>query len=479
MNALLKKYKSMPIQAKAVFWFTFCGFFQKGISVITIPLFTRLVPQEQYGLFNVFSAWQGILVIFATLNLQTAIMNAFLKFPDRKRIISAFQGLSMTVSLFILVLYFIFRDFWDSLIGLSSLTIVVMLFSFLFVSPLIYWTVYKRYVYEYRGPVIITILSSVLIPLVSCISILNTSAKGDALIYSYLAVTIVIGIFLFLYNQMQGKCFYDKELWKYAFFFALPLIPHNLSEIVLNQSDRIMIEHFSNTVNVSIYGLAYSAASIITIFLLAINTVFVPWQYQKLQTKSFGDLSKMANYVLTFAAALLLLLMMFAPEVVILFSTPDYYDAIYLIPPISLGLYFNYMYQLFFRVELYFEKRNGIAIASILAALANIGLNIILIPIFGYQVAAYTTLICYLLLCITHYIFYYNLCKQNFDSQQIYNIKYILGISIVLIILSFMILLTYQNTLIRYGTISIVVIILFFQKNKLLQLYRTIKSDAS
>ena len=51
---ITSKYRSLSIQARAAFWFTICSFLQKGISFITVPIFTRLMSTEEYGTYTVY-----------------------------------------------------------------------------------------------------------------------------------------------------------------------------------------------------------------------------------------------------------------------------------------------------------------------------------------------------------------------------------------------------------------------------------------
>ena len=69
VKLLLKKYSDLPVQIRASFWFLICGFLQKGVSVITTPIFTRLLTTNEYGQYNIFNSWLGILSVFITLQL--------------------------------------------------------------------------------------------------------------------------------------------------------------------------------------------------------------------------------------------------------------------------------------------------------------------------------------------------------------------------------------------------------------------------
>ena len=95
--SLLKKYRSLPVQAKASIWFLICAFLQKGISVLTTPIFTRLLTAAEYGQFNVFNSWLSILQIFISLNLSFGVYaQGLVKFSeDRYVFSSSMQGLSL------------------------------------------------------------------------------------------------------------------------------------------------------------------------------------------------------------------------------------------------------------------------------------------------------------------------------------------------------------------------------------------------
>ena len=72
---LLNRYRAIPIAAKASIWFIVCSVLQKCISMITLPVFTRLMSTEQYGQFNVYNSWLQIFTIFVTLRLNYAVFN--------------------------------------------------------------------------------------------------------------------------------------------------------------------------------------------------------------------------------------------------------------------------------------------------------------------------------------------------------------------------------------------------------------------
>ena len=67
---MIDRYKKIPIAVRAGIWLTLCSLIQKGISVITVPVFTRILSTEDYGLVSVFVSWTNIIILFTlTQNL--------------------------------------------------------------------------------------------------------------------------------------------------------------------------------------------------------------------------------------------------------------------------------------------------------------------------------------------------------------------------------------------------------------------------
>lgn len=75
LNKIKKFYNNMSIATKAALWFVFCNIMQKGISTITVPLFTRLLTTAEYGTYSLYISWFNILTIVTSLNLYYGVFN--------------------------------------------------------------------------------------------------------------------------------------------------------------------------------------------------------------------------------------------------------------------------------------------------------------------------------------------------------------------------------------------------------------------
>ena len=55
---------------KASFVYTISSLLSKGLAIITVPIFTRLMSTEQMGVVNLYNSWNSMIGAFATLSLQ-------------------------------------------------------------------------------------------------------------------------------------------------------------------------------------------------------------------------------------------------------------------------------------------------------------------------------------------------------------------------------------------------------------------------
>lgn len=467
LNNLINKYKNIPLQIKASFWFLICAFLQKGISSITTPIFTRLMTTEEYGQFSVFNSWMSILTVFISLNLYSGVFTqGLVKFDsERKEFASSFQGLCLTLALIWTGIYIIFRDFWNRLLTLTTVQVLSMIALIWLSAVFNFWAVEKRVQLNYQKLVTITLLVSILRPVLGIFLVIYSDDKVTARIVGMVFIDFIAYAGLFFAQVIRGKKYFSARFWKYALMFNIPLIPHYLSMSVLSSSDRIMISKIVGDNEAGIYNLAYSISLIMTMFNTALMQTVEPWLYQKIKDKQIQVMSKTAYSTFAVIAGINILLIAFAPEIVAIFAPPAYYEAIWVIPPVAMSVYFMFAYNFFAVFEFYYEKTNYIMTATAASAILNVVLNYICIKLFGYQAAGYTTLICYFFYAIFHYWFMRKVCKEKFDGEQPYSIKILLFITGAFIASGIIFLCTYKLTIVRYLLCTLIFsAILLFRK---------------
>ena len=477
ISGLLDKYSNLPSSVRASVWFTICNILQKGISMITVPIFTRILTEEQFGVYSVYQSWYQIIFVFATLNLSNGVFNnGMIKYEDEKdKFISSMQGLTTTITVILIGIYLCSMNFWNNIFELSTILVLAMFIDFLVTPAMLFWSARQRFEFKYKKLVAVTLIMAAGSPVLGIITVLCTKYKAEARILSFAAVQIVIGLIFYVYNNYKGKCFYNKKFWKFALAFNIPLIPHYLSQSVLQQSDRIMINSMAGTDKAAIYSVAYSISTMMILVTAAINNSFIPYTYKKMKEKRYDEIRKNANILVILVGICMFIVIAFGPEIIKIFAPSSYYEAIWIIPPVAISVYFMFLYPLFGNIEFYFEENKYVAMASITGAIVNIVLNYLLIPVFGYIAAGYTTLFCYILFSAGHYIFMRKVSKKHIKGEKIYDIKFIAFFSILMLIGMVLMIFVYELTILRYIFILSLFVIVVIKRNYLLSAINNIK----
>lgn len=466
MSKLIAKYKSISPAIKASIWFIIANFLQKGIALITTPIFTRMLTTEEYGMYSLYQTWYQVIYIFATLNLASGVFNkGMLKFKsDRNGFTSSLQGLSSIVTAVCLIVYLPFMNFFNNLFGLPTVVVLFMMAEILVAPALSFWSLRQRFEYKYVFLIIVTLIMSVLSPTLSFALIKIRGDAGVSRTVGVCLVTICFSLFFYIFNFIKGKKFFNKDYWLYGLKFNLPLIPHFLSTIVLSQADRIMIEKMYGKSYVAIYSVSYTLASIINLFVTGINYIFIPYTYQKVDEGDFESIRSKSKFLLVFIGVICLVPILVAPEIMAFIAPLEYAEGVWIIPPVSLSCYFIFLYTIFCNIEFAYESNFYTMVSSVIAALLNIALNFICMRWFGYMAAGFTTLACYIALSIFHYFAYLKVCKKQ-GIKQIYSIKFIVVFSIALIGVASLFALLYSNLRARIAIlICIFCVAVYFRK---------------
>lgn len=471
IRRLENKYNRIPVQTRASLWFVICGFLQRGISTLTTPIFTRLLSTAEFGDYSAFSSWLEIITIFATLRLGFGVfMQGCVKYEeDRDRFASALLSLATTWWLGFLCIYLVALRSWNIVLELNTFEVLCMFAMMLSTVAFNFWSVKKRVDFDYVPLVKLTLLVALMKPVFGISTVLLfPEHKVEARIGALTLVELLCYSGLYISIKNKSRTWFHKFYWKYALSFNVPLIPHFLSQSILNQSDRLMIKSMVGSDAAGVYSLAYSISMIMTMINTSIQNTLNPWIYKQIKEQGFQTIAKVAYMALACVAFANYLLICFAPEVIFIFAPAAYHQAVYVIPPVAMGCYFLFMYCLFADFELYQAKTMYMMIASIISAVLNLVLNYFFIPKFGYIAAAYTTLICYIIYSLLHYLFMRRICKRVYNNVKVYDMRIIFLITGIFLTCGFFSMSLYKKVYIRYGIMLLATGIVFIFRNKIL-----------
>lgn len=464
----------IDISAKASLWYTLCSILQKACSMILIPLYVRLMSVDEYGIYTLFLSWEGIIMVFTTLNVANyAFNNCLIQNEDEKEsITSSLLGFIYVLTFFWIIVFCIFSNFWPNIFGMDINYILLVAADSLFVVIIDLWMARQKFDFKYKNVVIITILGSLLKLAFGVYFVYYAQDKALVAILVYTLVQAFLALIISINIFYKGKKFFILKYWKYVILFNIPLIPHLLSTRILQQANRLIINKYCSVSDVAIYGFSSKITESMLIFNAAILSSLIPWTYRKIKNKEYSNINNSVFLSIVVIALLNLFLILLAPEVINILGTDEYKDAIYIIPPVALSVYFMYLFNVFVNVSYFYEANKLIMIVSVISAIINIVLNIFFIPYFGYMIAGYITLISYILLFVMHIFLYKYVCKKNNIFDNIYDLKTIIIFSLLFSIAGLLIIFLYDKTLIRYFISGSIILIIISLKNRLLNNYK-------
>lgn len=409
MNSeLIKKLKSTDIfetlkHGKNYFS---AGIATKAMAFISIPIFTRLFTQADYGIVAVFGAYVGIFTVILSLNSYTAVGRYYYEKTDD---FGAFIGTTLILVglIFCLTLpiFILFYKQIASLIQLPGLLPVYLIFACLF--AIIYGTYYQILVPQKRSKEAATI------------SILNGyTTFGIAVLFVYLLTenrylgqiwaTLLIGFIFSVYFMIKirkySKFCFKIEHIKYIATYSFPLIPYALSGIILAQFDRIMINDIIGAASAGLYSFGYNVGMLLLMVIGATQTALIPDFMKFLDNKEYDRLAALFEKVFSIVAIAALGLVLFAREIVMSLADEKFHAGLSVVPIVVIGYVFYEMFVVYGMYPGYKKKTVFSTIIVLTAGISNIVLNVIFIPMYGYIAGAYTTVASYFIMFLMAWI---------------------------------------------------------------------------
>ena len=474
----LKKYisliKNLPIGVKASVAYFVSSIITSGIAYLTTPLYTRLLSAEEYGQVSVYYTWVQLFAIVAMFCLSYGVFNnGMVDYPDRRdEYVFSMLALSNVITIIVFILLLAIYPYIGYKIGIRIEYIILMFISFFFQPAFRFWVGKQRYEMCYKAVLLWSVIQTVISPTIAIICITNSTGSNNLQMRILGAEIPLIFIYLLFYisllykNKMKVKFVY----WRQAFLFNLPLIPHYLSTYLLGSSDKLMIDAIVGSAATAYYSVANSVAAFASIIWTAINGVLVPYTYENCKKENFAPINKVTQSILIVFAVACTGIILFAPEVVWLMATEDYREAIYVIPPIIGGFFFQVQYFVFSNILYYYKKPGYVMVGSITSMALNILLNYVFISKYGYLAAGYTTLFSYVIQSIVDYF-----SMKKVIKRKIYEIKPIIVLSMVVIIIALLSNMIYDYPIVRYGILGAIIVFGTMNYKKIIKLVLEMK----
>lgn len=443
---------------KAALLNTISSILAMAVGAVMIPIMSHMLPADQLGIAVSFMTIRDISVYFCTLSVHMAVHRGMLDFREEKHPFNSsilLFGIACTAGLFLITLPF--QRQISGLLGFSP-----FLLSCLFMSVIL---LFARYIMHYYltfhnrawSIFFINILSAPISQLLSILFIyfLEDTQKYLGRIFGIDSLSVLMGGVFIPLLLWKGRCTFRWKHIRYALAISVPLVPHLAAQTVLSQSDLLMIRYMDSDMHAGLFSMAYTIGSLLYALMLQVMNVWSPWVYRRIDEENLSAVRENAKYILLMGLVLSMGLLAIAPEMIRLFLSENYYDCIYLLPPLVVGMFFQFVYLFFYDVEYFHKKTRYIALSSVGTAAVNILLNYLFIGRYGYVAAAYTTAASYLLLTLAHYF-----CMRRIEPRRIYDLKQMRLVAVGVVLSAAAMFLLIDRPLLRYGGFLLALLIL-------------------
>ncbi len=360
------------------------------IGVFVLPIITRCFTKSEVGTIDLFLVLQSIGMVLSLMSIDTALTfyywDAKNDGDEQKRYVStAFYSILVLSSA-----VFVFLVFGKSIVetvflrsdygSLYYVSITVIPFYALF-------QFFNKLCRIHKKPMLFNVLTLTNIMLYLALTYIFVYEFRFGLTFVFLSrlicylIVLTIGIVCFR-NELFCRLSFNKfaGMFKYGF----PLLPILLISWVMSSSSRYFILRYYGNDSVADYAIAMKIAMIVALIMQSFNMAWGPYSMSiKDNPKADEVYSKALTYFIYIASASVLIVQIFTPMLILIFSTKNYLNVVNWISFLTIGICLNSMFNILSTGLSIVKKTYYITIGLSIAALVNIGVNVIFVPIIG------------------------------------------------------------------------------------------------
>lgn len=459
-NNLIKKFLSFSIG----------GYVNALIGLLTVPIVTRMLSPEQYGIASLISIIVEMLVVFCSLALDQSFVRFFYEVEEEERgkLLKDCLYYPVFITIFSSLIIFIFRNQISIFILGKKEKVIWLIIVFSIVALII-----KSFAFL----------------------VVRMQQKGGLYSFFYILIKVVEFSFILLFFKIYGNDYkvivlatlfstlitsllmivVERKIWKLGgkrkiekkelLNFSAPLVLTLALTWIFGSSDKITIKIFSNLKELGLYSGAFRIVSVISVIQTGFTSFWTPFIYER-YSKNPDDLVfyKKANDYLSLIFFLIGFSILATRNIIIILLGEKYYDSLFIVPML-IFVPIMYLISETTMMGIGFKKKSKYFLyISIIVAIFNIIGNILLVPKYGAKGAAISTGISYIIFFSLRTYFSLKLINFGFNLKRIY--------MVTILLLCYALYLSFYNNLkytILLGGLLIITVLLIY-KSVLLEL---------
>lgn len=395
-----------PNVFKSTAWYGAGFLILRSVHFLLLPMYSQVLQTDEFGDYALIMAFYTISIVIYQAGFGIGFTKFYLDEENeekRKTVLSSILNTIFLISVSLSAAGLFFSNQISELIlGTSSYSqLFFILFITLFFENISYFLLYYfKTLEKSKFVVLITTISSVVNFALNIILVYYYKLGIEGIMIAQLVSGAVVVVILIPMIFKDYLITIDGELIKKVFTFSAPLFVGSIFAILLEVSDRYLIDFYLNKSQVGIYSFSYRIALIMNLFVISFRTAWAPRAINSYKeggySTDFGQVftKLIASTLLIFISVSLLAGDVFNLEIfgIDLFNS-EYAPGVTIIPFVLTGYIFSAFAGFYSVYPLVKGKSKHFLISDIGALMVNLILNVLLIKQFGIMGAALATLI--------------------------------------------------------------------------------------
>jgi O-antigen/teichoic acid export membrane protein len=423
----------------------FSSVLARVLNFLLVPLYTVLFIPSEYAIVSEMYAYAAFIMVLGSCGMETA----FFRFSDtsnspKSKVFGTAFNFLLTNSIIILFIGALFYKQIGNLIQHNENPEYVLFFLFIISLDLITIIPFallrqQNKAFKFAAIKTLNIVINIFFNIFFlvfcphalehnfCTEIINIIYSNDisvgyVFISNLIASTITLLILAPDIKKHIGRS--DYEVFKKMFHYAWPILIAGLAFIINESADKILIKYLLPKGiamrELGIYSACYKLSIFMTLFVQAYRFAAEPFFFNQITKPNAKKVyALMLEVFVLCALAIFLFVTLYIDLIKLIIPNSLYHEGIIIIPivllaNIFLGVYYNL--SVWYKVT---NKTKYAAIISSFGALCTIFLNILLLPRYGYIGAAWTTLICYIIMTALSFYLGQKHFKISYKIQSI------------------------------------------------------------
>ena len=409
--------------------------------IITFPYVARVLSPEGIGKVDFSLSIIQYFVLIANLGIPTYAVRECAKIRDDKdKLTQTFQEIFGINMLALVLSYILFTFVILNVNQLNSYRKILIIASFNILTTSIGMEWFYQAIEEYKY---ITI-RSIFVKLISLVAIfLFVRDENDIIIYALITVLSTSLGYIYNFIHVRKYIYFFKRYRHYNFKRHLKpillLFAMNLSVSIYVNLDKVMLGFLADDTAVGLYTAANKMVKVILALVTSLGVVLLPRMSYYIENNEDilvkRLINKSFNFILMISIPATIGIFMLAEAIILLYAGPNYIEAIptiRIISPIIIAIGLSNLIGI--QILTSYGKEKITLVSTLIGAIINFTLNLLLIPSMQQNGAAIGTIVAESSVTIIQLIFAHSYLKGNVKWKTI--CSYLFGGALIVLVTS-------------------------------------------